>query len=266
MQPLRRAFGLIAPRDPNVTDEEMEKRIAAYYASRGIYCLNCQGTGTIGEDFEYQEPWMAKPMKAKRSVVCPDCKGVTATRETALRLRYRMAGLSDVVATALTFQTWKPEMNPAMASALRDAQDYAAHPHGGLVFVGDTGLGKTHLAVAALQVCMINGLSGAYAESRVLLSQLQEGIRNDNYQAVLDWWRDKASVILIDDVGAQRNTDWANDVIEDILTYRHAHDRAFILTTNTTGDQIPERIRSRFSDRQRVRVVACKGVDVRPKL
>lgn len=266
VNPLSRSFGAIAHRDESVTDEQQEKRIAAYAAASGVTCLTCYGYGKVPSVFEYQEPWMAKPMQAKRAVVCPDCRGVKESPEVALQRRKRTAGLDHTMIEAFTFERFRLDMNPAMASALREAQSWAAHPHGGMVLSGTTGLGKTHLAVAALQVCITNGLTCAYAEARLLLSELQQGIRNDNYHQVLDWWRDGASVILIDDFGAQRNTEFSQDVIEDIVTYRYARDRAFILTTNMGPRDTPERLRSRFGDNSRVAFMLCEGDDVRPKL
>ena len=266
MMPIKQSFGALIPHGDSITEEQLDKRIAAYYAEAGITCLGCLNQGTVSEEYEYQEPWMDKPMRARRAVTCPECNGVRETPEASLLRRLYTAGLAQTMIDKWSFERFDLGLNPDMAPALRAAQAYANHPHGGLVLAGKPGRGKTHLAVAALQVIVGNGLTGIFAEARGLLSRLQRGIQEGDYQDTLDWWRAGASVIALDDFGAQRGTEWAWEVIEDIVTYRHARDKAFILTTNIGPGETPERLRSRFSDHSAVMLVHCEGKDVRPEL
>jgi DNA replication protein DnaC len=111
----------------------------------------------------------------------------------------------------------------------------------GLMFLGQPGRGKTHLAVAiAGELIRIKGAQVRFYEQRALLKALQgtfESGSNSRESEVLRPVLD-VDVLILDDLGAGRTTMWARDVIHDIIAHRYNEQKTLIITTNLlTGEK-----------------------------
>lgn len=144
-----------------------------------------------------------------------------------------------------------PRDNPAGRSAMADVlitvrnyvKEYPLLEKPGLLFTGSPGTGKTHLAVAALRQLIGRGFEGVFFDYQNLLERIRAGYdpasgvsSREAYQVALD-----AEILLLDDLGAHRVTDWVEDTITSIITYRCNNRKALIATTNLrdpeTGDR-----------------------------
>ena len=135
-----------------------------------------------------------------------------------------------------------PEGNPIgrsiLANALVTVRNYIGKypetPKLGLMFVGPSGAGKTHLAVAALRGLLARGFEGLFFDYATLLYQIRTGYDEASgtmdraaFQSALD-----AEILILDDVGAHRVTDWVQDTVTTIVTHRCNYRKATIVTTN----------------------------------
>src|SRR5208337_4781188 len=89
-------------------------------------------------------------------------------------------------------------------------------------------------AVAALRRIVAKGFEGLYCNYQTLLNSIKAGydpVSNSSdreaYRSALD-----APVLLLDDLGAHRVTDWVEDTINSIITYRCDNRKPLIATTN----------------------------------
>ncbi|MCS6952508.1 MAG: ATP-binding protein [Bryobacterales bacterium] len=157
---------------------------------------------------------------------------------------YRNASLDNFL-----LPTDDPAANRALANVLlsvrRYVREFPATDKPGLLFIGDPGTGKTHLAVAALRMLLARGFEGLFFDYQNLLDRIRAGYDpasgatdREAYRSALE-----TEILLLDDLGAHRVTDWVEDTVTSIITYRCNHRKPLIATTNLrdpdAGDPAP---------------------------
>jgi DNA replication protein DnaC len=105
----------------------------------------------------------------------------------------------------------------------------------GLLFTGDNGVGKTHLAVAVLrELVTTKGATGQFWDFHELLREIKNSYNPETLTTELQVLEPvvDTDVLLLDDLGAWKMTDWMNDTLFYILNSRYLAKRATIITTN----------------------------------
>ena len=119
-------------------------------------------------------------------------------------------------------------------------REFPTPDHPGLLLVGGTGTGKTHLAVAALKALIEKGHEGLFVDYQNLLERIRLGY--DKTSGISD--REaygpalEVEVLLLDELGAHRMSDWVEDTITAIVTYRANHKKPLIATTNLPDENM----------------------------
>jgi DNA replication protein DnaC len=249
-----------------------------------------------------------KDMTAPAETTCPICSGtgwrevVSGKERGVVRCECRVKGRAErLLAGAkiparyehceLSTFKYDPE-NPEDAKLVtaanwagRFVENYPVEKTG-LLFVGSVGVGKTHLAVGIIKALIRDkGVPCLFCDYRELLKSIQNSY-NASVQAtemeilrpVLD-----VEVLVLDELGAVRSTEWVFDTVNYILNSRYNDNKTTIITTNfpdkpeqenlddsvsisqtaaakvarreTLGDRIGERMRSRLHE-------MCKKVEI----
>lgn len=123
----------------------------------------------------------------------------------------------------------------------------------GLMFTGSVGLGKTHLAVGILHALVLEkGVDGLFCSYRELLKEIQNSYSRSMVQTETELLRPvlDAEVLVIDELGAARATEWVFDTVALILNTRYNKRRTTIVTTNLADRPPAGPISNGFTDRE----------------
>jgi DNA replication protein DnaC len=171
-----------------------------------------------------------------------------------------------------------PSGYPGMKQVKYTLKDYVdRYPvvDSGLLLLGNCGVGKTHLAVSILkQVIMEKGDSGIFYDFRDLLRDIQSSWNSVSQSTELEVLRPvlDANILVLDELGANKPTDWVRDTIAYIINWRYNEKKVTIFTSNyldrpaklgeeTLTDRIGMRLRSRLYEM--CREIEIQGEDFR---
>ncbi len=105
----------------------------------------------------------------------------------------------------------------------------------GLLLIGPPGIGKTHIAVSVLrQVVKATGAKGLYYDTRELLKEIRNTYDSTSNRVELDVIGPvmEAELLVLDDLGAERMTDWVEETMSLIVNTRYNERRPTIFTSN----------------------------------
>jgi len=156
----------------------------------------------------------------------------------------------------MTFDEFKKRVNllqeqrESVEEAYRLALDFAKSPDGWLVFVGVNGCGKTHLAAAIANHRLKEGKPVKFVVVPDLLDHLRSTFSPQSpvsYDQVFEEV-ENAPLLILDDLGKQSTTPWAEEKLYQIINHRYNHQLPTVFTTNCSLDEIDSPISSRLSD------------------
>lgn len=122
----------------------------------------------------------------------------------------------------------------------------------GLWFEGDVGTGKTTLAMLVSKRAIEAGYTAAIYSLPRLLARIRRTYDGEAGElSYLGFFRRLTSVDLlhIDDLGAEKRSDWVLEQLYAIVDERYASDRSMVVTTNLGHEQLKDQIGERTVSR-----------------
>jgi DNA replication protein DnaC len=148
------------------------------------------------------------------------------------------------------------EIEPQIVAAVRrfaDAVEQRLDAGRGLWFMGHVGTGKTTLAMLVSKAALKAGRSVAIYSLPRLLNEIRDTHRFERSHVDLLDRLAAVDLLHIDDVGAERTTDWVLEELYSIVNARYEEGRSIVITTNILDrealcEQISERTVSRLTE------------------
>ncbi len=197
------------------------------------------------------------------------------TNLNRLQLLERYSGLPKKRLDRMTFDSFNRTVTGAtgpqratLRAAYTAAASFGASPEGWLLLTGNHGVGKTHLAVAVVAERIKRRGAAFFAFVPDLLDHLRAAFSPNSpvgYSQLFDQVKE-APLLILDDLGAESATPWAQEKLYQIVVHRHNSELPTLITTNLAMDDIEKlqpRMASRLKDSTVVNWVAMAAPDYR---
>ena len=209
-------------------------------------CPLCKGKGWLRHDVPFGHPDFGK-------VVPCQCTAKEFEQERLIRLE-RYSNLGPL--TRLTFdnllprgRSSDPQNQERFAKCCQIARAFAENPKGWLVLSGPSGCGKTHLAAAIANSRLKGGNSVFFVIVPDLLDHLRTTFSPSSdvaYDELFERVRN-SPLLVLDDLGSQSSTPWAEEKLFQILNHRFNAELPTVVTVNSLK-QLDERLAARLQD------------------
>lgn len=163
------------------------------------------------------------------------------------------------------------EMEYARGVAMAYAEQFPRHLANGdgLVFMGNVGTGKSHLAAAILQDILPDHV-GLYITCRDMLTRIRDTWRKGSPVSERQVMGELVSIdlLVLDEVGVQFGTENEQILLFEVMDRRYREQKPTVILTNADGaglkDYLGERVYSRL--REVSSVVQFEWADMRPRM
>ena len=210
-------------------------------------CQECGGVGFVRRDVPITDAEFGRAIQCR-------CVDNESQRDRQDRLQ-NYSNLGPL--TRLTFdnliargRSADPRDQSRFQRCVEDAEAFAKDPQGWLVMIGASGCGKTHIAAAIANRCLELGTPALFVVMPDLLDHLRAAYRPDadvTYDELFEQVRN-APVLILDDLGTQSATPWAEEKLFQIINHRFNARLPTVVTTNTPLRKLDDRLRTRLGD------------------
>jgi DNA replication protein DnaC len=216
--------------------------------------------------------------RCKDTGYCDDLMMCDCMKRALVMAGYESSGIANLL-NSQTFENFdlkyyaqKPEILARMTSNYQSMKDFAEgfddKTYGNFIFIGGTGLGKTHLSSAVARVIIDKGFDVLYANAVKMISDFEhQKYGNSAYGSSaedIDRYY-SADLLIIDDLGTEVGNQFTVSCVYTIINTRMNLKKSTIISTNLLQNELtqkyPDRIISRLFGEYSVRFF--EGTDIR---
>ena len=199
-------------------------------------CKACQDIGYIFTEDERGQSWAHRCL----------CR-----TGADVQTRYRIANIPEIFRSE-SLKTFKTE-NEKQREYKSLCQEYVntfEPGTDGLFLYGNPGTGKTHLAISILRALLDKGVDGYFMTLKEYYDKIM-GTFNDKsrHKDEVTIKPKTVKILVVDDIGAEKISDWRMDESRTLLDYRYNHGLTTIFTSNFTKNQLLEIVGQRIVSR-----------------
>lgn len=206
-------------------------------------CAHCPGLDRCPNMFQGYQPRLLAENGYLDLRMAPCSKLLAAEKAQQRRQLIRSHHIPSDILNA-TFQSITP--NPGRVKAIEAAIDFCdcfaegKQPERGLYLYGPFGVGKSCIASAMAQYLVEYHVDSLMVYVPEFVREIKEAIRDGLVHEKLDALK-KATVLILDDIGAESLTPWTRDeIIGAVLQYRMAEKLPTVMTSNLDMDDLED--------------------------
>lgn len=145
-----------------------------------------------------------------------------------------MSNLGDRFRDA-SFDNWVHEelTEPVFKRMFQYADSFSRKTDAGICIYGRPGNGKSHLAAAVVNCVIKRGYTAVFIEAPELFRKIRATYNGDGDEAKIMHWLSVCDLLVLDDAGAEKPSDWVQEKCYQIINDRYKNHKPMILTTNT---------------------------------
>ena len=146
------------------------------------------------------------------------------------------------------------------------ANEFSEAEKRSFILIGPTGLGKTHLAVAAARAVIEKGYKAVFETATDIIHNYEACRFRGTVSAEELYERYiESDLLIIDDLGSETVNQFTSSVIFDLISGRINNAKPFIITTKMDGAEIKKTYKDRIASRifSECRPLVFEGKDVR---
>lgn len=178
---------------------------------------------------------------------------VERKEKNEIERKFAISSLGDRFAESRfdTFQA-RNGAEKAYTYAKQYAQSFPDYGGDGLLIWGEPGNGKSHLAAAVCHTVKEKGYIPVFQSVPELLERIRHtfsGRKNaESERGIMDALLE-CDLLVLDDIGAEKVTDWVQDILFRIVDGRYRQKKPILYTSNLRPSELQERLGGRIYDR-----------------
>ncbi len=147
----------------------------------------------------------------------------------------------------------------------KESQGKSSAPSGNLLFMGGTGLGKTHLSLSIANVVINKGYGVLYGSADNLLRGAEKEYFSFSNNSEKTDELLNTDLLIIDDLGAEFKTKYTQSIVYNVINTRILKKKPTVISTNLTIDELEEIYTPRIASRiiGNFTVKELRGEDIR---
>lgn len=189
--------------------------------------VTCELCGKVFEvdEFEY---------RYKKNTAHPECE-------------MKLNKLKSIGIDKLFWNLPEFKVEPGNEKAYKAVEEFIKNPTKGLFLFGKAGTGKTHLAA---KIAHETQVPTRFIKMAKLLLELRSNFGRDSWEneKIIEKLS-KVDLLIIDDLGTEKMSDWVAETIYLLIDERYANMRPTIITSNFSLEELEERVGDRVCSR-----------------
>lgn len=138
-----------------------------------------------------------------------------------------------------TFDNFDTSMNGRAYEACKGYVEHKIYDtdKNGLIICGSYGTGKTHLAASIANYAVENGIPTLFDTYGGHLEKLKAEFNSNTEPRYLNLMR-SVDMLILDDVGKEKQTEWSQSIMFDVINHRYENMKPIIITSNFSSKEL----------------------------
>ena len=186
----------------------------------------------------------SKPINGK---LCPFCHAVELFRKEMKTALIPTRFVEKSLDNFTVKDAWQAQAKAKVKNYIDNLEQFADQGRS-LIFLGNVGTGKTHLAVSLLKAFLQKGGSGVFLSVSDLILDIRDSWGKGSVKEKIELYA-SADILVLDEVGVQAGTENERQILFSIINRRYNEVKPTVLISNLNIDAFKDFVGKRIFDR-----------------